>query len=113
MNINGSNRVMLMEPPFYRLYHDQQSFVKYPLPLGYLSGAVCKNTNWTVQTYNADFNPNRKKFSPENDYITGDGFKRYLASLKDYDLPIWNEVKQAIKFFICNNLCKKSKRSKP
>jgi len=99
MNINGSNRVMLMEPPFYRLYHDQQSFVKYPLPLGYLSGAVCKNTNWTVQTYNADFNPNRKKFSPENDYITGDGFKRYLASLKDYDLPIWNEVKQAIKDF--------------
>ena len=59
-NIKNNRRVMLMEPPFYRLYHDQQSFVKYPLPLGYLSSAVCKNTNWSVQTYNSDFNPNEK-----------------------------------------------------
>ena len=56
MNIKNKRRVMLIEPPFYRLYHDQQSFVKYPLPLGYLSSAVCKNTDWTVQTYNSDFN---------------------------------------------------------
>ena len=99
MNIKNKHRVMLMEPPFYRLYHDQQSFVKYPLPLGYLSSAVCKNTNWTVQTYNSDFNPNKKKFSPENDYITGKGFERYLATLKDSSLPIWNEVKKAIQDF--------------
>ena len=51
-----NKRVMLIEPPFYRLYHDQYCLVKYPLGLGYLSGAVLKNTNWSVQTYNADFN---------------------------------------------------------
>ena len=99
MNIKNKRRVMLIEPPFYRLYHDQQSFVKYPLPLGYLSSAVCKNTDWTVQTYNSDFNVKEKNFSPENDYITGEGFKRYLSTLKDSNLPIWNEVKQAIKDF--------------
>ena len=98
-NIKNNRRVMLMEPPFYRLYHDQQSFVKYPLPLGYLSGAVCKNTNWSVQTYNSDFNPNEKKFSPENEYMTGKGFQRYLSTLKDSSLPIWKEVKKAIQEF--------------
>ena len=30
--------------------------VKYPLALGYLSGCIIKNTDWSVQTYNADFN---------------------------------------------------------
>ena len=58
----NNKRLMLIEPPFYRLYHDQYSLVKYPLGLGYLSGAVIKNTNWSVQTYNADFNVNKKVF---------------------------------------------------
>jgi len=73
---------MLIEPPFYRLYHDQCSLVKYPLGLGYLSGAVINNTNWSVQTYNADFNVRKKVFDPENDYIAGAGFKRYLSPWK-------------------------------
>ena len=87
---------MFIEPPFYRLYHDQYCLVKYPLALGYLSGAVIKNTDWSVQTYNADFNVEKKVFDPENDYVSGEGFKRYLSSLKDYSLPIWKEVKNSI-----------------
>ena len=99
-NIHKINkRLRLIEPPFYRLYHDQYCLVKYPLALGYLSGAVIKNTNWSVQTYNADFNINKKVFDPENDYISGAGFKRYLSSLKNYSLPIWNEVKNSIQNF--------------
>ena len=92
-----NRRLMLIEPPFYRLYHDQFCLVKYPLGLGYLSGAVIKNTNWSVQTYNADFNARKKVFDPENDYISGVGFNRYLSCLKDYNLPIWKEVKNSIK----------------
>jgi len=96
-NIHKKNkRLMLIEPPFYRLYHDQYCLVKYPLALGYLSGAVIKNTNWSVQTYNADFNVNKKVFDPENDYISGVGFKRYLSSLKNYSMPIWDEIKNSI-----------------
>ncbi len=87
---------MFIEPPFYRLYHDQYCLVKYPLALGYLSGAVIKNTDWSVQTYNADFNVEKKVFDTENEYVSGEGFKRYLSSLKDYSLPIWKEVKNSI-----------------
>jgi len=99
-SIHKSNKkIMLIEPPFYRLYHDQFCLVKYPLGLGYLSGAILKNTNWTVQTYNADFNAEKKVFDPEGDYISGVGFKRYLSSLKNYSFPIWDEVKNSIKNF--------------
>ena len=89
-------KVMLIEPPFYRLYHDQYCLVKYPLALGYLSGAIIKNTKWNVQTYNADFNARKKIFVPENDYISGKGFERYLSSIKDFSLPIWEEIKKSI-----------------
>ncbi len=96
INYKVNCRVMFIEPPFYRLYHDQYCLVKYPLALGYLSGAVIKNTDWSVQTYNADFNVEKKVFDPENEYVSGEGFKRYLSSLKDYSLPIWKEVKNSI-----------------
>ena len=99
MNIENNRRLMLIEPPFYRLYHDQYCLVKYPLALGYLSGSVLRNTNWSVQTYNADFNVEKKIFVPEYDYISGEGFKRYLSSLKDHSLPIWKEVKNSIEQF--------------
>ncbi len=92
----NNRKLMLIEPPFYRLYHDQYCLVKYPLALGYLSGSVIKNTNWDVQTYNADFNANKKIFVPENDYISGKGFKRYLSSIKDFSFPIWSEIKKSI-----------------
>ena len=100
----NNTKVMFIEPPFYRLYHDQYCLVKYPLGLGYLSGAVIKNTNWSVQTYNADFNANKKVFDPENSYVSGQGFKRYLASLKDLSLPIWKEIKVSISFSSCCSL---------
>ena len=96
----NNKRLMLIEPPFYRLYHDQFCLVKYPLGLGYLSGAVIKNTNWLVQTYNADFNVKKKVFDPENDYVSGEGFKKYLFSLKNYSLPIWEEVKIQLQIII-------------
>jgi len=46
MNIKNNRKFMLIEPPFYRLYHDQYCLVKYPLALSYLSGSVIKNTDW-------------------------------------------------------------------
>ena len=60
-----NKRVMFIEPPFYRLYHDQHCLVKYPLALGYLSGNIIENTDWSVQTYNADFNAEKERFAPE------------------------------------------------
>ena len=67
------------------------------MALGYLSGSIIKNTNWSVQTYNADFNVNKKSFDPNGEYLSGKGFKRYLAALKDPSFSIWQEVKKSIK----------------
>jgi len=96
MDIKNNHRFMLIEPPFYRLYHDQFCLVKYPLALSYLSGSIIKNTDWSVKTYNADFNVKKKSFDPNGEYLSGKGFKRYLSSLKDHSLPIWKEVKTSI-----------------
>ena len=89
-------KIMLVEPPFYRLYHDQFCLVKYPLALSYLSGSIIKNTDWSVKAYNADFNVKKKSFDPNGEYLSGKGFKRYLSSLKDHSLPIWKEIKTSI-----------------
>ena len=95
----NNKKIMLIEPPFYRLYHDQFCLVKYPLALGYLSGSILRKTNWEVQTYNADFNAKKKSFDPSGEYLSGKGFKRYLSSLKDMSFPIWDEVKRSIEEF--------------
>lgn len=94
----SSKRVMLIEPPFNRLYHDNMSLAKYPLSLGYLAGAVLKWTDWQVQTYNADFNT-RKVFSPTYRYLIGAGFAHYLRTLNDPTAAIWGEIRQAIADF--------------
>ena len=94
----SNKRVMIIEPPFYRLYHDNRSLVKYPLALGYLSGAALKWTDWEVQTYNADFNPG-KTLSPTYRYLIGEGFDRYLRTLNDPTAGIWGEIRQAIADF--------------
>jgi len=95
----NNKKIMLIEPPFYRLYHDQFCLVKYPLALGYLSGSILRKTKWEVQTYNADFNVKKKSFDPSGEYLSGKGFKRYLSSLKDMTFPIWDEVKKSIEEF--------------
>ena len=35
-------RILLIEPPFYRLFKDNYSLDRYPLSLGYLSGTIKK-----------------------------------------------------------------------
>ena len=91
-------RLMLIEPPFRRLHHDNISLVKYPLALGYLSGAVLKWTDWAVQTYNSDFNP-RKRLWMNYSYMMEEGHSRYLRTLADPAAPIWAEVRDAIADF--------------
>ena len=95
----NNKKIMLIEPPYYRLYHDQFCLVKYPLALGYLSGSILRKTNWEVQTYNADFNTTKKSFDPSGEYLSGKGFNRYLSSLKDLSFFIWDEVRKSIEEF--------------
>ena len=92
-------RIMIIDPPFKRLYHDHASLVKFPLALGYLSGAILKWTDWEVQAYNADFNPKRKAISLDNVTRIREGMARYLRTLEDPTAPIWEEVRSAITEF--------------
>ena len=90
---------MIIDPPFKRLYHDHASLVKLPLALGYLSGAVLKWTDWEVQCYNADFNPNKKAISIDNVTRIREGMDRYLRTLEDPAAPIWAEIRSAMADF--------------
>ena len=71
--------ILLIEPPFFRLYKETYSLVKLPLSLGYLGGAILTfKKDWNVKVINADF-------SPEDDlidynHLTGAGFKNYLQN---------------------------------
>ncbi len=89
------NKILLIEPPFYRLHKDTYSLDRIPFGLAYLAGSILKNTAWDVKVYNADFIPSneRKKIS----YFTGKGFNNYYAKLNDRKSEIWNEIKEVIK----------------
>lgn len=88
-------RILLIEPPFYRLYKDTYSLAIYPLSLGYLAGAIKKDTSWSVMAYNADFSPRYEKIMRES-YLTGAGFDNYLSNLKNKSGPIWKAIKSTI-----------------
>ncbi len=94
----ANRRLMLIEPPFYRLYQETFCLVKYPLALGYLSGMVLRDTSWEVQTYNADFSPHHGA-PPSLAHMAGEGYHTYVNSLSDLTRPIWREVEAAIAEF--------------
>jgi radical SAM superfamily enzyme YgiQ (UPF0313 family) len=92
-----NRRVLLIEPPFYRLFKDSYSLSKYPLSLGYLAQSVLKHLDWEVCTYNADFNPNAEPV--EIAYLTGTGYQRYLAELKHQAGRVWSQITDVIADF--------------
>ncbi|MBF0463682.1 MAG: B12-binding domain-containing radical SAM protein [Nitrospirae bacterium] len=89
-----SKKLLLIEPPFYRLYKDTYALEIFPLSLGYLSATVKRDTNWDVMAYNADFNPNAEIMQVS--FLAGTGYRNYLNNLKDTEYNVWQEVKKTI-----------------
>lgn len=90
-------KILLIEPPFYRLLKDTYTLHRYPLSLGYLCGMIKKCTNWDAMAYNADFNLNQNKIEPfKVSYDASDGFCNYLDNLKDLSRPIWRKIELII-----------------
>jgi anaerobic magnesium-protoporphyrin IX monomethyl ester cyclase len=87
-------RLLLIEPPFYRLFKDTYALVHYPLSLGYLAAAVKMHTDWEVVVYNSDFLPASDPF--EAAYFTKAGFTQYQERLHDLSADIWQEIKAVI-----------------
>ena len=88
------NRILLIEPPFYRLFKDTYSNDRYPLALGYLSGTIKKETQWDVLAYNVDFYAESEWLKVS--YLSGAGFYNYLNNLRELSAPIWQETKATI-----------------
>jgi uncharacterized radical SAM superfamily protein len=94
-NPAGTNRkILLIEPPFYRLFKATYALVRYPLSLAYLAASVKTKTDWDVMAYNADFLPQSDPF--EVTYFKGEGFSRYRRTLYDASHLIWQEVRDFI-----------------
>lgn len=88
------HKILLIEPPFYRLFKDTYSLDRYPHALGYLAGTIKKETDWRVIAYNADFYPQSEEVKLR--YLTSTGFDNYLNSLKDLSKGVWKEIKSTI-----------------
>lgn len=88
------HKILLIEPPFYRLFKDTYSLTRFPLSLAYLAGAIKNETRWSVMVYNADFHS--KDESIKVKHLTGKGFESYLFHLKDLSRRIWRDVKLTI-----------------
>ena len=91
----GHKKLLLVQPPFYRLFHDDFSLVRYPLTLAYLAGAVKQHTDWDVAIYNADFN-HGGKHPTEVSYLTGPGFDNYVDNLRNMSGSVWDEMRRVI-----------------
>ena len=57
MSSQSKKTILLIDPPYYRLFKDTYALARYPLGLGYLAGTIKKETDWNVIVYNADFSP--------------------------------------------------------
>ena len=89
-------KILLIEPPFYRLYNINASLNRLPLSLGYLAGMVSsRKPNWQVRIYNSDFSPHDLPLSYE--YVVGQGFDNYLKTLNEPNSLIWKEIEDTIR----------------
>lgn len=92
-----SLRLLLLEPPFYRLYSPGYGLCKAPLGLGSLAAVVQAETDAVVRMVHADFHPAPDPFDAR--YLTGEGFERFQAALRDPSDPAWAEVRVAVEDF--------------
>ena len=79
--MNSRPRVLLIDPPFHRLYRNDHPFIdfSYPQSLSYLALSIKARTAWDVMIYGADFFPVQGRFKYR--YLAGRGFRHYRRSL--------------------------------
>jgi len=88
--------ILLIEPPFNRLYHENNLLVRYPVSLGYLAAAIKKGTTWTPTIYNADFDKTCISKAINIEELIGSGFERFKKIISSVNHPIWKEITDVI-----------------
>jgi anaerobic magnesium-protoporphyrin IX monomethyl ester cyclase len=91
----GNHRILLVNPPYYRLYNDKGAWNNYPLSLGYLAGSIKENSDWDVMIYNADFTTGSEPWTIR--YFLEEGFENYRKNLADFSCKVWEEVSTTIR----------------
>jgi anaerobic magnesium-protoporphyrin IX monomethyl ester cyclase len=91
---NSLPRILLIEPPFHRLFKDSYSLERYPLSLGYLAGAILAAGGWDVKTYNADFTPNGELIRVS--HLSGEGYHHFRCNIKEPVAPVWEQVRRVL-----------------
>ena len=86
--------LVLVDPPYYRLYKPTYSLTRYPLSLGYLASQVRRQMDWNVVVYNADFTPKSEPYQVR--YLSGAGFANYLANLGNPTAEVWQQAAAVI-----------------
>jgi len=95
--MSQSKKILLLVPPFYRLYDSAYPSKFYPHALGYLGATVHKETDWEVMTYNPNFCPVGKAGKAMNyELFATEGFNKYLHNLNDFSYTVWKEVERTI-----------------
>lgn len=90
-------RLLLIEPPFYRLHKLSYGLCKYPLGLGYLAAAVTRDSLAEVQVVNGDFHQDPELFSVP--YLTGEGYRSYRENVTDLNHPSYAGLRRQVRNF--------------
>jgi radical SAM superfamily enzyme YgiQ (UPF0313 family) len=90
-------RILLIEPPFYRLHKDDYGLCRYPLGLGSLAAVITESALAEVRVVNCDFHPDPAPFSA--DYLTGEGYRSYRRNLTDTGHPACADLKRLVESF--------------
>jgi len=90
--------ILLIQPPFYRLFIDGFSYNRCPPSLSYLAATIRENTQHLPKIYNADFNPKNQSGASNITFSfrSGEGYKNYLNNLNNLNNKIWEEVRKKI-----------------
>lgn len=94
----SKKKILLIQPPFFRLFNESFLFAEYPLSFGYLSGKIKQHTSWDVFVYNADFSKaqiKKKKFLKFSNW-TVDGYNNYVSNLNNKFGNINKEISTVI-----------------
>lgn len=95
ITVGEKKSILLVNPPYFRLFKKTYTHNKYPLSLGYLAVAIKKDTQWAPSVYNADFAILSETRLLR--YLKGEGFREYRKNLQDFSYPVWKEVRDVIK----------------
>ena len=90
-------RLLLIDPPFYRLYNEAYGLCKSPLGCASLGASAARDAGCEVRVLNADFHPEPEPFSIP--FLAGEGYANYRRALAAGEHPAFQAVDRAVMAF--------------